>query len=61
MGVELFELEWVQAVVLFFNKLGWALFAVSLVVAAFEYGLEYTSGRGNLRQTHPLRIAYRAD
>lgn len=51
MGVELFELEWVQAVVLFFNKLGWALFAVSLVVAAFEYGLEYTSGRGNLRQT----------
>lgn len=51
MGVELFELEWVQAVVLFFNKLGWALFAVSLVVAAFEYGLEATSGRGNLRQT----------
>lgn len=51
MGVELFELEWVQAVVLLFNKLGWALFAVSLVVAAFEYGLEYTSGRGNLRQT----------
>lgn len=51
MGVELFELEWVQAVVLFFSQLGWALFGISLVVAAFECGLEYTSGRGNLRQT----------
>lgn len=51
MGVELFELEWVQAVVLFFSRLGWSLFGVSLVVAAFECGLEYTSGRGNIRQT----------
>ena len=32
MGVELFELEWVQYVVQFFNQLGWALFSVSLVV-----------------------------
>ena len=32
MGVELFDLEWVQAVILFFSKLAWALFAVSLVV-----------------------------
>ena len=39
MGVELFELEWVQAVVLFFSRLGWSLFGVSLVVAAFECGL----------------------
>ena len=31
MGVELFDLEWVQAVILFFSKLAWALFAVSLV------------------------------
>ena len=36
MGVELFDLEWVQAVILFFSKLAWALFAVSLVVRAFE-------------------------
>ena len=28
MGVELFELEWVKAVVLFFSQLGWALFGV---------------------------------
>lgn len=51
MGAELFELEWVQAVVLFFSQLGWALFGVSLVVCAFECGIEYSNGRGNIRQT----------
>ena len=51
MGVELFELTWVQAVVQFFSQLGWALFGVSLVVCAFECGIEYSSGRGNIRQT----------
>ena len=51
MGVELFELTWVQAIVRFFSHLGWALFGVSLVVCAFECGIEYASGRGNIRQT----------
>ena len=46
-----FDLEWVQAVILFFSKLAWALFAVSLVVRAFECGIEYASGRANLQQT----------
>ena len=30
MGVELFELEWVSAIILFFSRLAWALFAVSV-------------------------------
>ena len=51
MGGELFELEWVQAIVLFFSQLGWALFGVSLVVCAFEFGIEYTTGRANLQHT----------
>ena len=51
MGVELFDLPWVQAVVRFFSQLGWALFGVSVVVSCFEYGIEYSSGRGNIRQT----------
>jgi hypothetical protein len=51
MGVELFDLEWVQAVVLFFSQLGWALYGVSLVVCVFECGIEYASGRGNIQQT----------
>ena len=49
MGVEIFELEWVQAIVLFFSQLGWALYGVSLVVCAFEFGIEYTTGRANLQ------------
>ena len=51
MGVELFDLEWVQAIILFFSQLAWALFGVRLVVSAFEFGIEYSSGRGNLQQT----------
>ena len=35
----------------FFSQLGWALFGVSLVVACFEFGIEYSSGRGNIRHT----------
>ena len=50
MGVELFELDWVNAIVLFFSRLGWALFAVSVVACAFECGIEYSAGRGNLQQ-----------
>ena len=51
MGVELFELDWVSAIVLFFSQLGWALFGVSLVVSGFEFGIEYSTGRSNLQQT----------
>ena len=51
MGAELFELPWVQAVVQLFSQLGWALFAVGVVVSCFEFGIEYSSGRGNIRQT----------
>ena len=51
MGVELFDLEWVHAIVLFFSQLGWALFGVSLIVSGFEFGIEYASGRGNIQQT----------
>ena len=39
MGVELFDLSWVRSVVRFFSQLGWALFAVSVVVSAFEGAL----------------------
>ena len=49
MGVELFELPWVQAVVQFFSQLGWALYGVSLVVCIFECGIEYSSGGGDVR------------
>ena len=49
MGLELIELPWVGAVVLFFSKLGWALYLVGLVVALFELAIEYQNGRGSFR------------
>ena len=45
MGAELFAMSWVQSVVLFFSYLGWALFAIGLVVACFECGVEYSGPR----------------
>ena len=51
MGVELFGLSWVQAVLSFFRRLAWALYVTGLVVAAFSCAIEYTSGRANIKET----------
>ena len=50
MGAELFTMDWVQSIVLFFSYLAWALYGTGLVVACFETGVEYSSGRGNIRE-----------
>ena len=49
MGAELFDMNWVQSIVLFFSYLAWALYGTGLVVACFECGIEYSSGRGSLK------------
>ena len=51
MGAELFTMDWVQSIVLFFSYLAWALYGTGLVVACFETGVEYSSGRGNIHET----------
>ena len=51
MGADLFEMEWVQAIVMFFSCLAWALYVTGLVVAGFECGIEYQNGRGSIRET----------
>ncbi len=51
MGVELFELPWIQAVTTFFGYLGWMLFVVGIVVGAFECAIEYQGGRGSVKDT----------
>lgn len=51
MGVELFDLPWVQAITTFFSYLGWALFVVGVVVGAFECAIEYQGGRGSVKDT----------
>ena len=50
MGAELFQMSWVQSIVLFFSYLAWALYVTGLVVSCFECGVEYTTGRGNVRE-----------
>ena len=51
MGAELFTMDWVQSIILFFSYLAWALYGTGLVVSVFECGIEYSSGRGNIRET----------
>ena len=50
MGVELFDMPWIQSIVLLFSYLAWALFVTGLVVACFEFGIEYATGRGCISQ-----------
>lgn len=54
MGVELFELNWVQSIVLFFSYLAWALYGVGLVVAVFEVGIEYQTAGPTSRMPHSM-------
>ena len=49
MGAHLFDFPWTQALVTFFSRLGWAMYAVGLVVAIFEYAIENQSGRGDAK------------
>jgi hypothetical protein len=51
MGSDLFELDPVRAVALFFSYLGWTLFVVGLMVSVFETAIEFQGGRGNIRDT----------
>ena len=51
MGADLFEMSWVQSIVLFFVYLAWALYGTGLVVSAFECGIEYQSGRGSIKDS----------
>lgn len=51
MGVELFEINAVKSIVLFFSNLAWSLFIVGIVVAVFETAIEYQTGRANIKNT----------
>lgn len=51
MGVEIFSLPWVAAVVKLFSLFGWSLFVVGLAVSAFDLAVEYQNGRANIQGT----------
>ena len=49
LGVEIFDLSWVQAVIKLFTLLGWSLFLIGVVVAVFEVALESQTGRASIK------------
>ena len=49
LGVEIFDLNWVQGVVKLFTLLGWSLFVVGVVVAVFEVAMECQTGRISIK------------
>ena len=51
LGVGMFDLAWVQAVIKLFSLFGWALFVVGLVVCIFDVAIEQHTGRANIRTT----------
>ena len=51
MGAEIFDLAWIESCVRLFFMVGWTLYAVGLVVAAFDLAIEYQSGRANIKST----------
>ncbi len=49
MGAELLQLSWVENIIHFFSLLGWTLFAVGMVVCVFEFAIQYSSGRADIK------------
>ena len=46
-GYDLFGLPWVKQIVQLFSNFGWALFAVGIIVALFDFAIESQNGRGD--------------
>ena len=49
MGAEIFDLTWITSSVRLFTLLGWTLFGVGMIVAAFDLALEYQTGRASIK------------
>ena len=49
MGVEIFDLPWIQAILEFFKLFGWTMYVVALVEAVFDTALAWQNGQGNIR------------
>lgn len=62
MGMDIFDLPWVQAFLKLFNMFGWALFISGLVVAVFDIAIEYQSMHQlNIkRQMLPILVGFLA-
>ena len=51
MGVEIFNLSWVGAVIDLFTLFGWSLFVAGTAVAVFDVAIECQTGRSSVKTT----------
>lgn len=51
MGAELFELNWIRAIVLFVSYFGWAMYCIGVIVAVFDQAIAYQQGKANFTGT----------
>ena len=49
MGAELFELDWIKAILLFFYYFAWALYIVAILVAVFDTAIDAQRGKGSFQ------------
>ncbi len=49
MGVEIFDLSWIQAIIEFFRLFGWAMYVIALVVAVFDVAIAWQNGQGDIK------------
>ena len=49
MGLEIFDLPWIQAVIEFFRLFGWAMYVIALVVAVFDVAIAWQNGQGGIK------------
>lgn len=50
-SANIFDLSWIQSFIVLFHHLAWMLFGCGLVVAIFDLGVGYESGRANIKDT----------
>jgi hypothetical protein len=51
MGAELFDNQYIQAIMMFFQMLASALFLVGMILAFFEYAISIESGKASMKDT----------
>lgn len=49
MGVEIFDLPWIQAVIEFFKLFGWSMYIIAMVVAVFDVAIAWQNGQGGIK------------
>ena len=49
MGAELFELQWIQAILLFFQYFAWALYVIGIVVGCLTLRWKCSAARADSR------------